>query len=384
MTTAPDEVNLEPEVARADASLAQRTALFGCHRELGAKTVAFAGWEMPVQYSGVGAESLAVRGNCGLFDVGHMGQLDVRGEGVTAALDAIVCADWSKTRVGRAAYGLLLNAGGGVLDDVMGYRVAENHWLVVANASRAEVDEAHLRALLPPSVELSNRSGNQAMIAVQGPHSEAILQPFCAADLGAMVLRDVGETRVLGKPCLVARGGYTGCDGFEWMGDAATAPLLWRQLLANGAIPCGLGARDVLRLEAGLPLYGHELREDLTPDESGVAFAVKTDKGAFFGRQALLEKRAAGTSLVVSGLQMQGRGIAREGYAVARGGQTIGVVTSGTPSPTLGTNIALALLPRDLPLECDVEVMIRGALHPARIAALPFVARTTKTTTGNP
>lgn len=384
MTTTPDEVNLEPERACASPSLVQRTALFGCHRELGAKIVSFAGWEIPVQYSGVGAETLAVRGNCGLFDVGHMGQLDVRGEGVTAALDAIVCADWSKTRVGRAAYGLLLNANGGVLDDVMGYRLAENHWLVVANASRAEVDEAHLRALLPPSVELSNRSGNQAMIAVQGPHSEAILQPFCAADLGAMVLRDVGATKVLGQPCLVARGGYTGCDGFEWMGDAATAPLLWRQLLAAGAIPCGLGARDVLRLEAGLPLYGHELREDLTPDESGVAFAVKTDKSAFFGRQALLEKRAAGTGLVVSGLQMQGRGIAREGYAVARGGQTIGVVTSGTPSPTLGTNIALALLPRDLPLECDVEVMIRGVLHPARIAALPFVARTTKTTTGNP
>lgn len=358
---------------------ARRSALMRAHQECGGKIVPFAGWLLPVQYAGVRVETLAVRANCGLFDVGHMGQLDVRGPNVTGELNAVVSADWSKTRVGRAAYGLLLNESGGVLDDVMGYRLAEDHWFVVVNASRAGVDEAQLRALLPASIELSNRYENQAMIAVQGPNSQALLQPFCEADLSAMELRDVCETRVLGAPCIVARGGYTGCDGFEWMGDAPTAPLLWSALLGAGASPCGLGARDVLRLEAGLPLYGHELREDLTPDESGVGFAVKVDKGEFFGRQGLLQKRAAGTGQTLRGLQMSGRAIAREGYSVVQNGEIVGVITSGTPSPTLEQNIALALLPRDLPAHCEVQVSIRGALHPARLCALPFVARTTKT-----
>ena len=357
--------------------------------------VTFAGWEMPVQYAGVGAETRAVHENCGIFDVGHMGQLDVRGEGVTGegvsgesvsgesvtdALNFIVSADWSKTAVGRAAYALLLTQSGGVLDDVMGYRLSENHWLLVVNASRAEIDEAQIRALLPAPFSLSSRIRNQSMIAVQGPRSEAIFQAFCAADLSQMALRDVVQTRVLNRDCVLTRGGYTGCDGFEWMGDAQSAPLLWQKLLEAGAVPCGLGARDVLRLEAGLPLYGHELREDLTPDESGVAFAVQAGKGDFFGREALLRKRETGTSVAVRGLQMLGRGIAREGYLVEQSGETVGVITSGTPSPTLASNIALALLPRDLAPDTEVQVVIRGAAHPARIAALPFVTRTTKTT----
>ena len=357
-----------------------RTALFEAHRECGGKIVPFAGWELPVQYAGVKAETLAVRQNCGLFDVGHMGQLDARGANVTQALNAIVSADWSKIRVGRAAYALLLNENGGVIDDVMGYRLAQNHWLIVVNASRTEVDEAHLRALLPREIELTSRAQNQAMIAVQGPRAQQILQQFCAADLSAMSLRDVVSTRVLDADCIVARGGYTGCDGFEWMGEAQSAPRLWRALLDAGAAPCGLGARDVLRLEAGLPLYGHELREDLTPDQSGVAFAVKTEKGAFFGRDALLQKREHGTSDTIRGLQMEGRAIAREGYLVqSENGEEIGVVTSGTPSPTLERNIALALLPRDLPLGAKVQVVVRGGAHPAHIVALPFVARSTVT-----
>ena len=356
-----------------------RTALFEAHRECGGKIVPFAGWELPVQYAGVKAETLAVRQNCGLFDVGHMGQFDARGANVTEALGAVVSADWSKIRVGRAAYALLLNQSGGVIDDIMGYRLDENHWFIVVNASRAEVDEAQFRSLLPPDVELTSRARNQAMIAVQGPRAQEVLQAFCAADLSAMNLRDVVSTRVLNEECVVARGGYTGCDGFEWMGDAQSAPQLWRALLDAGAQPCGLGARDVLRLEAGLPLYGHELREDWTPDQSGVAFAVKTEKGPFFGRDALLQKRAAGTFDTIRGLQMEGRAIAREGYVVQNDGEAIGVVTSGTPSPALERNIALALLPRDLPMGSVVQVVVRGAAHAARIVELPFVARSTKT-----
>lgn len=382
MTTMP-ELNLEPEAPHAGDSPVRRTALFEAHQRCGGKIVPFAGWELPVSYAGVRSETLAVRAGCGLFDVGHMGQLDVRGSGASDALNAVVSADWSKTPVGRAAYGLLLTQSGGVLDDVMGYRLGENHWFVVVNASRAGGDQAHLRALLPASIEMRNRYDNQAMIAVQGPGSEAALQAFCEADLGSMALRDVRETRVLGEPCIIARGGYTGCDGFEWMGQAQTAPLLWAALLGAGASPCGLGARDVLRLEAGLPLYGHELSEDLSPDESGVGFAVKPDKGAFFGREGLLEKREAGTTRTLRGLQMEGRGIAREGYAVLSGAETAGVITSGTPSPTLERNIALALVPRDLTPGSPVQVSIRGALHAARLSALPFVARTTKTHINN-
>jgi aminomethyltransferase len=309
-----------------------------------------------------------------------MGQLDVRGDNVTDALNKIVSADWSKVRVGRAAYAVLLNESGGVIDDIMGYRLGENHWFIVANASRADVDEAHLRKLLPPKVELSNRYANQAMIAIQGPQSEAILQAFCDIDLSETTLRDVREATVLDAPCLLVRGGYTGCDGFEWIGDAATAPRLWNALMERGAVPCGLGARDVLRLEAGLPLYGHELREDLSPDESGVSFAVKTEKGDFFGRDALLSQRELNTqsAQTIRGLQMDGRGIAREGYEVAQNGETIGVVTSGTPSPTIEANIALALIPSELPIGSEVDVIIRGTAHRAKIVSLPFVARTTK------
>lgn len=358
----------------------QRTSLFDLHRALGGKIVPFAGWEMPVQFAGVRAESLAVRGGCGLFDVGHMGQLDARGEGVTSALNAIVSSDWSSVRVGRAAYALLLNLSGGVHDDIMGYRLGEDHWLIVVNASRAASDEAWMRHLLPSSVSLRNRYENQAMIAVQGPRAEEILQPLCALDLSQMTLRDVVQTEVLGQQATVARGGYTGSDGFEWMGDAATAPLVWQVLLDGGATPCGLGARDVLRLEAGLPLYGHELGEGWTPDESGVSFAVKPAKGDFMGREALLARRAGSeTKQTIRGLKMLGRAIPREGYAVLQGGTQIGAVTSGTLSPALDVGLALAMLPADLPVESVVDVAIRGALHPAQIVATPFVPRTTKT-----
>ncbi|MBW3635619.1 MAG: glycine cleavage system aminomethyltransferase GcvT [Armatimonadetes bacterium] len=357
----------------------RQTALLAAHLESGGKIVPFAGWELPVQYAGVKAETVSVRQNCGLFDVSHMGQFDVRGEGATQTLNAIVSADWSKIRVGRAAYALLLTQNGGVLDDVMGYHLSKNHWLVVVNGSRAEVDEGHLRALLPPHIELSNRYANQAMIAVQGPQSQTLLQPLCDANLGQMTLRDALETEVLGQKCVVTRGGYTGCDGFEWMGDAATAPQLWKLLLDAGAAPCGLGARDVLRLEAGLPLYGHELREDLSPDESGVSFAVKMEKGDFFGREGLQHKRQSPPPIALRGLQMEGRAIAREGYEIQYNGEVVGVVTSGSPSPTLDANIALALVPVQLTVGNSIEVLIRNTPHPARIVALPFVARTTKT-----
>ncbi|RYG55807.1 glycine cleavage system aminomethyltransferase GcvT, partial [bacterium] len=219
----------------------QRTALFEAHQQCGGKIVPFAGWELPVQYAGVKAETLAVRDNCGVFDVGHMGQFDVWGEGATAFLNSAVTADWSKTRVGRASYGLLLTSSGGILDDVMGYRLEEERWLVVVNASRIDQDEALLRSLLPESVSFNNRLATQAMIAIQGRGAEAVLQPFCGSNLSDFAFRDAREAEVLGEKCVIARGGYTGCDGFEWMGSAEVAPRLWQALLEQGALPCGLG-----------------------------------------------------------------------------------------------------------------------------------------------
>ncbi|BCM89355.1 aminomethyltransferase [Abditibacteriota bacterium] len=373
MTT--EILNVEPPIPAH-----QRTALFEAHKQCGGKIVPFAGWELPVQYEGVKAETLAVRANCGLFDVGHMGQFDVWGEGATAFLNTVVTADWSKTRVGRASYGLLLTESGGVLDDVMGYRLEEERWLVVVNASRVQRDEELLCSLLPSSVSFRNRLDSQAMIAIQGRGAETILQPFCSAALSDFMFRDVREIEVLGEKCVLARGGYTGCDGFEWMGSAGLAPHLWQSLLEQGAVPCGLGARDVLRLEAGLPLYGHELRENLSPYESGVAFAVKFDKGEFHGRPGLLKGLQSPPQQTIRGVQMMGRAIARDGYAVSCGGTRIGEITSGTPSPTLDKNIALALLPTQLLLGTDIEIHIRGAVHPAQIVALPFVPRSTKPT----
>lgn len=361
------------------SSTLQQTSLFDLHTASGGKIVPFARWDLPVQFSGVKAEVLAVRAGCGLFDVSHMGQLDVRGEGVTEALNQVVSADWSRVGVGRAAYALLLNSHAGIQDDIMGYRLGQQHWLLVVNASRARSDEEWLRRALPPRLTLSNRYSDQAMIAVQGPDAQAILQTLCTFDLQETLWRDVIETEVLGRKAVVARGGYTGCDGFEWMGDAATAPLLWRALQERGAVACGLGARDILRVEAGLPLYGHELGEEWTPDASGVAFAVSAHKDSFVGRTALLAYRASdGRKQAIHGLQMLGRAIPREGYAVWHDGLEVGVVTSGTLSPTLEAGIALARLPASLPLETLVDVAIRGVLHPARLRATPFVARTTK------
>lgn len=352
----------------------ERTALFSAHQAQGARLVPFAGWEMPVQYENVKAEALAVRGSCGLFDVSHMGQLDVRGAGATEALNRIVSADWSRVPLGRAAYGLLLNEAGGIQDDVMGYHLAPDEWLVVVNASRAQVDEAHLRSYLPAHIELSNRYANQAMIAIQGPTAATILQPLCTHDLSAFAWRDARRANILGQNGTLVRGGYTGSDGFEWMGDAASATAIWDALIQNGAAPCGLGARDILRLEAGLPLYGHELREDWSPDVSGVAWAVKPDKGEFVGREALLASRQTPSARRIRGLKMLARAIPREEYDVLYGGEMVGTVTSGTQSPSLETGIALAVLPLDLPLETGVEISIRGALHPAVITSTPFVA----------
>jgi aminomethyltransferase len=348
-----------------------RTPLFDQHAAAGARLVPFAGWEMPVQYEGVIAEVRAVRENCGVFDVSHMAQFDVAGQGVTAALNRVVSANWENVGTHRVAYALLLNEEGGVLDDIMGYRLGEDEWLVVSNASRAAVDEAHFQRHLTAG-SVRNRYGRQAMLAIQGPRAATVLQPLIEnCTLAEMQWRDVRAAKLVGASGLLARGGYTGSDGFEWMFEAVDAPRVWLSLLAAGVVPCGLGARDVLRLEAALPLYGHELREEWTPQESSCAWAVSREKSTFIGRDAL-QARPAPTH-GIKALRMLAKAIPREGYPVQQNGAVIGEITSGTLSPTLNTGIALARLPVELAPGERVQIEVRGRLHEAEIVPRPFV-----------
>jgi aminomethyltransferase len=349
----------------------QRTSLYDSHVAAGAKLVPFAGWEMPVQYSGIREEVKAVRESCGIFVVSHMGQLWISGANETELLNRAVTNDWSTLPAGRVGYALLLDEEGGVLDDVMGYRLDEDDWLVVVNASRAREDEAALRSRLP-GLRIANGYDNQAMIAVQGPQAAEIFGALDAdTSANEFEWRDCMPVEFGECNGIVARGGYTGADGFEIMCDAETGVLLWQKLIEAGAVPCGLGARDVLRLEAGLPLYGHELREEWTPFESSSGFAVKMDKESFYGQAALRGKEKPARS--IKALKMLGNGIPREGYDVQQSGEYLGEITSGTMSPTLGYGIALAILPTSLQVGETVEIKIREKLHPAEVVKKPFV-----------
>jgi aminomethyltransferase len=350
----------------------KRTPLYENHVAAGGRMVDFAGWEMPVQYAGVIEEVHAVRNGCGVFDVSHMAQFDFAHAGCSAALNDVVSNDWSKTTVGRVAYALLLNENGGVVDDVMGYHLEEDRWLIVGNASRAVIDEKYFQEHLPVHF-LHNRYNNQAMLAVQGPDSEKVLSPLCDIDLTQMRHRDCREATLAGAKGLLARGGYTGADGFELIFEAKDAPQVWDVLMQAGVVPCGLGARDVLRLEAGLPLYGHELREDWTPFESGVGFAVKMHKSTFVGKSTLEGKENPARR--IAALQMQVKAIPREGYEITQNGAVIGQVTSGTMSPTLGSGIALAMLPANIQIGDVTDVMVRGKAQTAEVVQKPFLRK---------
>jgi len=344
-----------------------RTPLYSEHVAAGARIVPFAGWEMPVQYAGVIGEVKAVREAMGVFDVSHMSRCSITGSGTFSSLDSVVSANWSAVPVGRAAYALTLTESGGILDDLMGYRLGAERWDIISNASRADVVEAQLRGSIHDATYTSR--AETTMLAVQGPSSAAVLESL-GLPVSGLGWRGVAELEGPLGVWWVARGGYTGSDGFEVVSAPEQGIWLWNQLLAAGVAPCGLGARDVLRLEAGLPLYGHELREEWTPAESGVGFAFKADKGNFLGRDAALrtpERR-------IVALRMEGKAIPREGYPVAVGDNVIGEVTSGTLSPTVGAGIALASVTVPLEVGKELAVVVRGTPQPARIVKRPFVA----------
>ncbi len=362
------------------AATSRRTPLFECHRQAGGKLVPFAGWEMPVQYSGVIEEHRAVRRAAGLFDVSHMGEIAVSGPGALRFLDWLTPNQVAKLVPGRIHYSGLLTEQGTYLDDVLVYRRGESDFLLVVNAANRGQDLAWVQRHAPGDVTVEDVSDHFALLALQGPAAAAILAPLTDVDLGALRYYGFASGSVDGHLALVSRTGYTGEDGFELYVDPEAAPPLWRRLLSAGAshglLPAGLGARDTLRLEAGMALYGHELDVATTPWEAGLDWVVKLDKGDFLGREALAGQRREGVPRRLVGFEVEGRGIAREGHAIHHAGSRVGQVTSGTWSPTFEKALGMAYVPSHLAAPGTmVEIDVRGRTVPARLAALPFYKR---------
>jgi glycine cleavage system T protein (aminomethyltransferase) len=369
-------------MTETEAIAAHETALCDIHRSLGARLIDFAGWLMPVQYAGIIEEHRAVRQRAGLFDLSHMGELFVEGATAGDGLAAAVVTDPRGLAVGRAQYSMICAADGGVIDDLVIYRLAEDRFLVVANASNAAVVSDELAARLHGSnAVLDDGSLATSLVAIQGPAAAGVLSPLTDVDLPGLRYYAIAEGAVAGVPALVARTGYTGEDGFEVFVDWGRGPEVWNAIQAAGSgagvVPCGLGARDTLRLEAGMSLYGNELDRTTNPYEAGLGRVVKLDKpGDFVGREALARVARDGIAKRLVGLVMTERGIARHGYPVSREGRPTGVVTSGTQSPTLGRAIAMAYVaPADGEPGTILEVEIRGQLVSAEVVPLPFYRR---------
>lgn len=361
-----------------------RPSLYDTHRALGARLIEFSGWEMPLQYAGILEEHRAVRERAGLFDLSHMGELWVSGPGAGAGLAHALVSDPTRLKEGRAQYSMICAEDGGILDDLIVYRLAEERFLVVPNAGNRERVAAELRQRLQGfDAGLDDASLRTALLAVQGPRAVQILRPLTDVDLDALRYYAIAEGHAAGEPAHVARTGYTGEDGFELFLDWEAAPGAWQRLLeagsGQGLTPCGLGARDTLRLEAGMPLYGNELDEDTNPFEAGQGRLVKLDKpDGFVGSEALAGVADTGPRKLLAGLVVRGRGIARHGYPVYRPGEeaACGVVTSGTASPTLGAPIAMAYLPpADSTPGTMTEIGIRSSRVEAEVVPLPFYSR---------
>lgn len=346
------------------------TVLNQAHRALGAKMVPFAGYEMPIQYSSIVQEHLAVRQAVGMFDVSHMGEFWIEGPQALAFLQWVSANDASKLKVGRAQYSMLPNASGGLVDDIYVYHTQEGRYLMVVNAANLDKDWQHLQQQAQSfAVTLQNASEQTALIAVQGPQALTTLQSLCGANLSATRKNDTLVTQLLGHEVRLARTGYTGEDGFEVFVEAQNAQAVWEALLQKGVVPCGLGARDTLRLEAGFPLYGHEFSDTTNPLCTPLAWAVKLHKD-LLGKEAM---QASACERRMVGLLLE-QGIPREGYAVHSQGQVVGQVTSGSQSPILKKGIALAYVQTDLAQEGQtLEVEIRGKTYPARVVGTPFV-----------
>ena len=347
----------------------QLTPLHAAHVALGAKMVPFGGWDMPVQYAGILAEHLAVRQRVGLFDISHMGEFVVAGPQAETTLNRLFTNDVRKVAVGQAQYTLMCNAAGGIIDDLILYRVEPSVFLLIVNAGNIAEDFAWISQ----HAVVSNQSAQTAALALQGPQARQILDPGLAPF-------HVARQAVFGKTYRVARTGYTGEDGYEILCDNADAVFLWNELLKRGATPCGLGARDTLRLEACLPLHGHDITADTTPVEAGLSRFVAFDKTDFTGRDVLLRQRDHGVARKLVAFQMTGAKCPppRQHYPILDAGRKIGEVTSGTQSPTLGCGIGLGYVETSrAAVGTTIEIEVRGKLFPAIIAKKPLYKRGT-------
>lgn len=356
------------------------TALLPVHEALGAMIVPFAGWSMPLRYTSDVAEHHAVRTAAGMFDLSHMGQLEVSGPDAAALLDRSLVGVYSAMEVGKAKYSMITNAQGRVLDDLIVYRLAESEYLVIANgANRIRVQEALTVRSEGLAAQVVDHTTSRVMIAVQGPAAAGIVAALTPQDLSTLRYYSITRATVAGIPALVARTGYTGEDGFEVIVGAASGVSLWEEFTRAGAgagmVPAGLAARDTLRLEAGMPLYGHELTEDLTPFEAGLGRVVNLDHD-FVGRDALAQTAGRPLERTLVGLAGEGRRAARAGSPVLAGGAEVGQITSGVLSPTLGHPIALAYVRPELAAAgTGLQADVRGKLLPMTVVPLPFYKR---------
>jgi aminomethyltransferase len=363
----------------------KKTPLYDAHRALGAKVIDFGGWLMPVNYpAGILEEHHTTRRSVGVFDVCHMGEIHFRGPRAAEAVQRLVTNDVAAMTDGRAMYTVACNPGGGIVDDLIVYRVRGDHYLLVVNASNIEKDHGWFVESVGTWCELHNASDETGLLAFQGPRAQEALATLTAAPLGTLgSYRFLPDVEVAGKRVWVARTGYTGEDGFELFCAATDAPALWAALLEAAAKvdgkPVGLGARDTLRLEARLSLYGNDLDDQTTPLEAGLGWVVKPEAGDFIGRAALLRQKKEGVGRKLVGFVMLGRGIARHGYAIhAAGGERIGLVTSGTVGPTVGKNIGLGYVPAAVAEPgTRIAVDCRGKMAEAEIVKGPFYRRQT-------
>ncbi len=360
----------------------KRTPLYDCHLKAGGRIVSFAGWEMPVQYRGVIEEHRAVRTAVGIFDVSHMGEIEVVGSRALDLVQHVTSNDASKLTVGRAHYSGLMTPRGTFVDDLLVHKMADDHYFLVVNAANADKDYAYIcaQAAAFANADVINRSDDYAQIAVQGPRALAVLQQLTAVPLAEIKYYRFVKAEVDGVPAVIARTGYTGEDGFEVYLAPDKAAALWERLLAVGApagiMPCGLGARDTLRFEACMHLYGNDIDDTTTPLEAGLEWIVKLDKGPFLGRDALLRQQSAGVTRRLVGFEMTGRGIARHGYPILSGGTPVGEVTSGTHAPTLGKALGLGYVPVALAtVGTAIDIEIRGQNVAAAVVPTPFYRR---------
>ena len=363
-----------------DAPL-KKTPLNARHRALGGKMVPFGGWDMPVEYSGIAAEHTAVRERAGLFDVSHMGEIEIAGKDALAAVQAISCNDASKLQVGQAQYSGLLTSAGTFVDDLLVYRLASQHFLLVVNASHISRDYAHIAEHIGSlNAAVVDASSRYALLAVQGPRAMEILQPLTGVDLASIKYYWFAHGEVANVRATISRTGYTGEDGFELFVPPQSADRLWQAITEAGQavelVPCGLGARDTLRLEAAMRLHGNDIDETTTVLEADLGWIVGWSKPQFEGADALRQQKADGVARKLIGFEMRDRGIARQGYDVYLGDAKVGTVTSGTQTPFLKKAIGMAYLPvGHVSVGSQFDVDIRGRRTPAEVVPMPFYKR---------